>query len=89
MKEITIYENQKISDSLTAMVPTYATTSLVRFSTGQAAFNWARKVNANNVTVIVKSNRRGHNDEPMTIVKESDGDHLNGVSSPQWNRISL
>lgn len=33
-------------------------TGLKPFSTGQAAYNWARKVNADNFTVLVKNRRR-------------------------------
>jgi len=46
------------------------TTSLPTFSTGQAAFNWARKNNANNCTVLVKG-RRGRA-SAMVIVKVDD-----------------
>lgn len=90
MTNITIYvKAETTSKNFTAIVPTNAATSLVRFSTGQAAFNWARKMDAHNVTVIVKSTQRGHYDEPMTIAKDSEGDYLNGIPSSQWGRIVL
>lgn len=58
-------ENAVVIKSILTVIPA--------FSTGQAAFNWARKNNADNVTVLVK---RGHRAASMLIRRV--GEHYEG-----------